>query len=184
MRLIVILSLLLVGMVLFAEESAAAAEGQAGTPAQMEDAIKEAHRYFASDFFNKCWELMNKTERTPDEDLQMINLSHASCAHWQIVGTAENWVVGEWQLSRVYAQLNRAEPCLYHADTCMRLCKENNIGGLNLGFAYEALARAQHLLGNDEVAKEFIELGKKVAEDITEKNDHDYLLKELNTVLN
>lgn len=174
---IIICLILVVGVYMFAEENAEeAAAGQ-------DEAIMQAHRFFAADYFNKCWELMDKTDRTPEEDLLMIHRSHASRAHWQAVGTPDNWCVGEWQLSRAYSLLNRTEPGMVHAQECLRLCLDNEIKGFNLGFAYEALARIQYMQGAMEEAKKNIELGKKAAEDVTEKDDKEYLLKELNSIV-
>ncbi|MCF7920377.1 MAG: hypothetical protein K9N06_10755 [Candidatus Cloacimonetes bacterium] len=177
MRLLLIFVILILILVLFADDQAAEQ-----APAE-EDAVTQAHRFFAADFFNKCWEVMDKIDRTADDDLNMINMAHASRAHWQVVGTADNWAVGEWQISRAYSLLERAEPCLYHAQACLRICQENDITGFNLGFAYEALGRAQHLLGNKEAAEEFIDLGRKAAADVESKEDKEYLLKELDSVL-
>ena len=177
MRMIIICLILLVGFVMFADEKAE--EATAG----QDEAVLQAHRFFAADYFNKCWELMDKAERTPEEDLLMIHMSHASRAHWQAVGTPDNWCVGEWQLSRAYSLLNRTEPGLVHAQECLRLCLENDIVGFNLGFAYEALARIQYLQGNLEDAKKNIELGKKAAKDVEEKDDKEYLLKELDSII-
>jgi len=45
-------------------------------------------------------------------------------------------------VSRVYAVLGRAEPARHHAQRVLDVCLENGIGDWDLGFAYEALARA------------------------------------------
>jgi len=177
MKLFMILSMLFSFILLVADE------GEAPQQAPEDDPVMQAHRFFASDFFNKCWELIDKTDRTPFEDLEMVNLSHASRAHWQFVGNAENWTVGEWQLSRVYSLLNRTEPCLVHAKEALRLCLENDIKGFNRGFAYEAMAKAYYLMGDMEKAKENIELGKAAAKDVPEKEDKEYLLKDLNSII-
>lgn len=39
-----------------------------------------AHRYFSAGCFNRAWDLMEKSSRTPEEDEQMIRLALAS--HW------------------------------------------------------------------------------------------------------
>ena len=49
----------------------------------------------------------------------MIHAAHASRYHWSKVGTNANLARGEWQVSRVYTVLDRAEPALYHAHRCL-----------------------------------------------------------------
>ena len=68
----------------------------------------EVETRLAASLFNGVWALMEKSDRTPDDDLLMIHMAHASCYHWGRVGTAVNFVRGEWQCSRVYATLGRA----------------------------------------------------------------------------
>lgn len=34
-----------------------------------------------------CWQLLEKPERTADEDEAMIRAAHESLSHWQMVGT-------------------------------------------------------------------------------------------------
>ena len=41
-----------------------------------------AHKFFAANCFNKAWELIDKPDRTPEDDEQMIRLVHASIYHW------------------------------------------------------------------------------------------------------
>ena len=148
-----------------------------------DEAVLQAHRYFAADFFNKCWDLIDKADRTVEDDLQMIHRAHASRAHWQVVGTPDNHAVGEWQISHVYAILNKLEPAMYHAQACLDICQKNQIGGFNLGFAYEALARAEYMIGNQDQAEKYINLGKTAANDVKKIEDRNYLLKELNNII-
>ena len=60
--------------------------------------------------------------------------------------TTANLARGEWQCSRVYAVLGRAEPALWHARRCVELDEAGAEGreDWDLAAAYEAMARAQH----------------------------------------
>ncbi|MCF7910949.1 MAG: hypothetical protein K9M99_00350 [Candidatus Cloacimonetes bacterium] len=142
----------------------------------------QAHRFFAADYFNKCWDYIDKPERTPEDDLMMIHAAHASRAHWEAVGDASNHAVGEWQISHVYAILNNPTEALYYGNACLNICENNQITGFNLGFAYEALARAEMLQGNLQKAEDYVALGIKAAQDVKETEDREYLLNELNSI--
>ena len=101
-------------------------------------------RRLAVDLFNEVWRLLRKPDRTREEDFAMIHAAHASRYHWGELGKPVNLIRGEWQVSRVYATLGRAEPSLYHAERCLELCRgAEEIEDWDLPFAYEAMARAQ-----------------------------------------
>jgi hypothetical protein len=99
-------------------------------------------RALAKRLFNAVWDLLDREERSVEEDDIMLHMAHASRHHWGEAGSPVNLVRGEWQCSRVYAVLGRAEPATHHARRCLSLCEQHGIGDFDLAYAYEALARA------------------------------------------
>lgn len=149
----------------------------------------QGHKKFAVNLFNKTWELMDKKERTKAEDDEMIHAAHASRFHWGGVvaaGTPNtgpmNIERGEWQLSRVYSIIERAEPALYHAKRCLDICEKNDIGDFDIAFAYEALARAHSIAGNRAEFEKYLQLAKDASTRIKKDDDRDYFLGDLKTV--
>jgi DNA-binding transcriptional MerR regulator len=118
-------------------------------PAPTTSLSPEGQRRLAVELFNHVWTLLETIDRTPDQDDEMLHAAHASRYHWGVVGDAANRTRGEWQCSRVYAILGRAEPALHHARRCLELCEANQIGDWDLAAAYEALARACRVAGDD-----------------------------------
>jgi precorrin-6B methylase 1 len=51
-----------------------------------------------------------------------------------------------------------------------------------LGFAYEALARAEAVAGNRAQMEAYLERARKVCETMTDEDDRQQLLKDLETV--
>ena len=143
---------------------------------------EKIHKKLAIDLFNYTWTLIDKEKRTKEDDDEMIHSAHASRFHWGKVGKPLNLERGEWQISRVYAILNRSTAALYHAQRCLDICKANNIKGFDIAFAYEGMARAHSLLGNEDEKNSFITLAKDAAEQIEEEDDKKYFLGELATV--
>jgi hypothetical protein len=143
---------------------------------------EEEHKKFAVGLFNLTWSLLDKKDRTRQEDDKMIHAAHASRFHWGEIGTPLHFERGEWQISRVYSVLKRSEPALYHANRCLEICKENNIGDFDMAFAYEAMARAHAVAGQNAECKKCIELAKKAGDQIKEKEDRDYFFTELKTI--
>jgi hypothetical protein len=130
-------------------DTADAAAKQPATPV-IDAAV---HRKLAVDLFNQTWDLIDKSERTAEEDATMIHTAHASLYHWSKVGTVSNLSVGEWQVAHVYTILRHGQAALYHAQRCVDLTTENTLVDWQVAFAYEALARAYAAQGNAEACK-------------------------------
>ena len=109
----------------------------------------DEQRALAMQLYNTTWDLIDKPERTRDEDDELLHRAHASRYHWGEVGTAANRARGEWICSRVYTVLGRAEPALHHARRCLELVESHpaDMEEWDLPAAYEALARGHSLAG-------------------------------------
>lgn len=140
------------------------------------------HRKLAQETFNAVWDLMDKGDRTDYETLRMIHTAHASLFHWSYVGEAVNMARGEWQISRVYCVANMPQSALYHAQKSLEICLNADIGGFDLAFGYEAVARAQKLSGNAEEAVKMAEKAREAAARIEKEEDRDYFLSELMSI--
>jgi len=143
---------------------------------------KDIHKKLAIDNFNQTWDLIEKENRTKMEDDTMIHMAHTSRFHWGIIGEPVNLSRGEWQISRVYSILKRAEPALYHAKRNLEICLENQIGDFDLAFAYEALARAYMIAGNIEEVHHYKMLATQASEHIKKEADRKLLLDDLKTI--
>jgi len=143
---------------------------------------KERHRQYAVELFNLTWDLIDKQDRNQEENDRMINAAHASRYHWEIAGEAVNIARGEWQISRVYALLQRVEPCLYHAHRCLDVTLENDLKDFDLAFAYEAMARAFHLTVDDTDTAKYFSLAENAGNQIQDQGDRDYFFSELLTI--
>lgn len=140
------------------------------------------HKLMAAQLFNLTWDLLDKPQRTAAEDDRMVHAAHASRFHWGEIGQPVHRVRGEWQVSRVYAVLNRPAAARYHAQRCLDLCEAHGIGGFDLGFAYEALARAHAVAGNTAEAVGYVKRGRELAATIAAQGDREYLESQLGTI--
>jgi hypothetical protein len=141
-------------------------------------------RRLAVDLFNHVWTLLRRDARTVEQDDEMIHAAHASRHHWAEAGTAVNLARGEWQCSRVYATLGRAEPALHHARRCLEICEANaaDLEEFDLPFAYEALARAHALAGDRDEAERWAIRGREAAAAIRDEDDRELVLTDLATI--
>jgi hypothetical protein len=141
--------------------------------------IEEAEKYFAVEYYNTIWPLLENKERTEEENLTMIHMAHTSYLHWSKVGTTVNFVRGEWMLSRVYSVLSIAKQALIHARRSVEICEQNEIGDFDLVFAYEALARAAACSNDKELFTEYFQKALDANELVKDENDKQYCESEL-----
>jgi len=141
----------------------------------------QMHRKIAVELFNQTWTLMEKADRTPAEMDAMIHGAHASRYHWGVVGNATNVSVGEWQISRVYAVVKRAEPALHHARRCWEISVEGGVAPFYVAYAHEAMARAYRLT-KDPLATDHLVKARELAELVAEADERKALLDDLATI--
>ena len=78
--------------------------------------------------------------------------------------------------------MGRSEAALYHAQLCLSICKENDIGDFDLAFAYEALARAYAVAGDKSNSDKYFAKAREAGEKIEDQGNRDYFLGELNSI--
>jgi len=144
-------------------------------------AVDVDHRQLGVDLFNHTWALLEREGRTRDDDDEMVYAAHASAYHWLHAEGAgpHNRARSEWQIARVYAVLGRGEPAVHHAQRCLDHCLENGIGDWDLAFAYEALARAQKVAGNEPEFRRNLELARETGARISDPEDRELLEKDV-----
>lgn len=142
--------------------------------------LKRAHRWFGVECNNNCWDLLEKPDRTCEEDEQMVHLAHAACMHWKEVGTSLNHQRAQILLTSVYAHLGYADAAMRHAKRTLDLCEGNGDEQTTYDRAssYECAARAHACAKEISRAKELkqtaIELAKQL-DDAEEKEVFDKL---------
>jgi hypothetical protein len=140
------------------------------------------HRRLGVELFNAVWRLME----TREDDERMLHAVHASAYHWAEAPECEpkNRARSEWQVSRVYTVLGRAEPALHHAQRCFEICEASpeNLEDWDLPFAYEALARAHKAAGNEQESRRSLALARKAGKRIADTEDREHLEEALGDI--
>ena len=117
--------------------------------------LSEVHRHFAVQLNGETWALLDKTERTTEENERMLYTVFASGYHWLQAATPLHHQRSEWMIARVYGVLGRAEEALRHARRCLELTEAypDLLEDFDFAFAYEGMARALALAGQREEAE-------------------------------
>ncbi len=141
----------------------------------------EFHKKMAIRWFNETWNLLDKPERTPEEDVRMSHTAHASRLHWEFVGKAENFAIGEWQVARVHAVLRQPEAALFHARRSLEIATLHQLSPFLLACAHEAIARAFSLT-EPAAAADHIAVARRMAAEITDPEEKKILDEDLASI--
>lgn len=144
-----------------------------------------AHRFFAAQCYNDTWELMDKPDRSAAEDERMLLLSMASLWHWSQRAdcTATNLSISYWQLARVYALLGQADNARRFGLRCQQISQTEGVEPFYLGYAYEALARAEAVAGDTAQRDEYLRAAHEITERIANEEYQQMLVNDLRTIV-
>ena len=132
--------------------------------------------------FNEAWALLDKEDRTPEEDLLLVHTAHASRLHWEAVGDDQRRAVGEWQVARVYSTLGRQEPALVHARRALELAQRPGVEAWVAASAYEGLARALLVSGDDQAARVARDQALAALSAVADAEDRDIVAADVDTL--
>jgi tetratricopeptide (TPR) repeat protein len=143
--------------------------------------LEEAHTEFAKLSNGQVWKLLGKTDRSPEEDEEMLRAAFASLYHWTYAGTEIHQQRGEWMIAHVYSVLGNAGPAIKHAQRCLELTEthKDQMQDFDIAYAYEGMARANALAGDAETAKKYLELAKATGESIADAEDKEWFVGDL-----
>lgn len=142
------------------------------------------HRKLGVTLFNATWDFIDKETRTEEEIFEMIDSAHASAYHWsKFEGvTPANFARSCWQISRVYCLANQGDAALLYANRSLEICLQNDLGALDLAFGYESVARAYAVKNMAEARDNNIALAREAAEKITDNEDKNWTLQNINNI--
>ena len=141
------------------------------------------HYYMRIEMNNQTWSLLDKKDRSEQDDIRMINYAKASLYHWRKSDkyTIVNKQRGKWLISHVYAILRKSDEALSYAKETLKITKDNNLKDFDLAYAYEAMARAYSTANNQNESKEWYKKAKVAGDLIINEKDKEYFLLDLNS---
>lgn len=137
-----------------------------------------AHRYFSAGCFNETWVLIDKPDRSPEDNEQMIRLAQASLWHWTQRPDCNdtNLSVGYWLASRVHALVGEPDNARKYARLCQDKAPDEPF---YQGYACEAMARAEIVAGNNADGREHLEKAWHFAERVADPEEKQMLVDDL-----
>jgi cation transport regulator ChaB len=145
-------------------------------------AITEWRRSLATEAFNHAWDLIDKTERTPDEEREMIVLAAASRYLWEAVGGDEQLMVGDWQIAHVLSLLGDGSQAVGFATEALRRTEANGWGDWRLASALEGVARAHAARGDAAQRDRYAAMCRAALAGIEDAEERDLIASQLTSV--
>jgi len=95
----------------------------------------------------KAWSLLEKSQRTRVDDLELIEAGYVSLHHWRLAGTAVHLQRAHWLLAHIFTILHQPDLALAHAQVCLDLTSKysTEMADFDQAYALEGMARAHAL---------------------------------------
>ena len=135
--------------------------------------LEEAQTKFAKMTKSRVWELLEKPDRSSQENDEMVHAAHASLYHWMHTGTGVHRQRGAWMIARVQTVLGNGDEAVRYALRCLELTEKHadEMQDFDVAFAYEGVGRAYALAGKKKKAEEYIKLAEEVGGKIENGQD-------------
>lgn len=145
-------------------------------------ALAEWETRFAKVLFNACWDLIDKADRTGDEDIEMLLTAMASRLHWGSVGGPEEVATSDWQVGHVASLIGMGKLALIFANRNLATATAQGWDGWRLASAHEGVARACAVLGDSEgLARHYAEAEAALASE-PDDEERELIASQLATV--
>jgi hypothetical protein len=145
--------------------------------------ITLGHKKFAAAAFNHAWDFIDLKVRTDEEVRQMLDAAHASSWHWRHRddATPQNRSIADWQLSRVHALAGNGAIALDYGNLSLVTASESGLS-FYIGYAYEAIARANWVLGNLDDARAALAAANESLDQIPDEDEKAILRPDLEDI--
>lgn len=144
--------------------------------------LEQAHLHFAKSFNGEVWSLLEKKNRSRQQDERMLAAAFGSYYHWCQIGNQANQQRGEYLIARVYLELGNVPEALAHAQRCLELTNQfrDQMQDFDLAFALEMFARTNATANKMDVAREYYNLAKKAGQKIVDEEDREIFFADFN----
>lgn len=135
--------------------------------------IEKAHRWFAIEANNGTWDLLEKADRTREDDRNLVHIAHTSAFHWVKVGNETNVARAACMVANAHAAVGDGHAALRHGKHCVELTEAHpdKMTDWDLAFAYDALARATKVAGETKKAADLKTKARELGDAIADPGD-------------
>jgi hypothetical protein len=144
---------------------------------------QEEHRTQAIAYFNSAWDLIDSTDRSAEQDREMLTRAAASRQHWiDAGGTAENLAVADWQVAHAASQAGLADVALVFARAAVERAESSDLPTWLKASTHEGLARAHALAGDTASFTYEADLTRALLEKVSDPEDRELVASQLASI--
>ena len=140
------------------------------------------HRTIAVERYNHCWDLLERDERSQDEDVELLTAAFTSRYHWSFAGGPEQWTISDWMVSRAAADIGEGSLALTFALRASSAAQEFDAPDWLVASVAEGVARAYGALGDDRARDEWLVNAERLVAAIADDEDRDLIASQLASV--
>jgi hypothetical protein len=138
------------------------------------------HRAIAVATFNACWDILDKPERTRDDEITLLTSAFASRLHWLEAGGPRQWVTSDWMVSRAAGIAGYPSLSIDFAQRAVDA--SDGQPDWMVASAAEGLARAYALAGDRERRAEWVAKATALVAAIEEDEEREIIAGQLATM--
>jgi len=128
--------------------------------------------------YNRCWELLEQTRRTSDDDVELLTSAFVSRYHWTFVGGRVRTICADWMISRATAALGEGGLAGSYALRA-NIAAQADTDDWLIASTAEGLARAYAAAGEQERRDEWYLTSQRLVLAIAEDDDRELIAAQL-----
>ena len=140
------------------------------------------HREMAAERYNHCWDLLERDDRSRDEDFELLTSAFVSRYYWSMAGGPEQWAVSDWMVSRAAAVIGEGSLSLAFAQRANDAVQEFDAPDWLVASTAEGLARAYAALGSEQDRDVWLNNAESLVEVIADEESRELIASQLASV--
>jgi hypothetical protein len=146
-------------------------------------ALRDEHARLAVGYFNAAWEHIEATNRSAEQNRDMLTAAFASRQHWiEADGTAENLAIADWQVAHAASLAGWADVALVFARAAVDRAESNDVPTWMKASAHEGLARAHATAGEGAGYTYEADLTRALLEKVADQEDRALIESQLASI--
>jgi hypothetical protein len=142
----------------------------------------EAHRSVAVATYQQCWELLDRPVRSNDDGVELLTTAFASRFHWGHAGGPQEWIIGDWMISRAAAAVGQGQLAVWFATRADGATHVTPVPDWLQASTAEGVARAYAASGDESRRNLWIEKSQTLIDAIADAEDRELIASQLASI--
>ena len=138
------------------------------------------HRSIAVSTYNDCWNLLESV-RSVEDDRNLLSLAFTSRYHWLKAGSATQWAIADWMVSRCAAAVGEGSLSMNFAMSAFAGVADDSPAWLRASM-HEGMARACVAIGDLDGKVQHIAQARKLLATEQSQEDRELIESQIATV--